>query len=549
MGEPSSSSLENVNNNGTSEAGVEDVLEERMIDAEYKIWKKNTPYLYDIVMTHALEWPSLTCQWLPNIKEGSASSATREHSLLLGTHTTGEPNHLLVCTVHLPTNNQNPIVDNNTNNNGSSTANANTIHTLPASHYDEEKGEVGGFGFQQQTAPQLDGVVEVKMKILHEGEVHRARYCPQDPFVIATKGPSSYVYIYDLSKHPSIPAITGSDVIATPKPNLVLGGHTKDGYGLAWSNHTKGHLISGSLDCTVCYWDIHQTTTSSSSTASSSAADTSLIMDPLCTFTGHTGPVEDVDWHKLDPYLIGSCGDDATVRLWDIRAATSSSSATNKHIVTQEAHAIHKAHDGDVHCLAFHPTNEFLLATGSADRSVVLWDMRNLKSYVEIISIIISCDLIVAIQSFLSNFPFHFCLFFYHLLCTRRLQTLTGHNDQVFQVSWAPFNESILASCSADRRVNIWDLSRIGMEQTPEDAEDGPPELLFIHGGHTSKVNDFSWNIHNPWTIASVSEDNVLQVWTMAEEIYADDDDLEDEEEDESEDENNKKVLRDDELE
>ncbi len=26
-------------------------------------------------------------------------------------------------------------------------------------------------------------------------------------------------------------------------------------------------------------------------------------------------------------------------------------------------------------------------------------------------------------------------------------------------------------------------FSKIGEEQTPEDAEDGPPELLFIHGG------------------------------------------------------------------
>jgi histone-binding protein RBBP4 len=75
------------------------------------------------------------------------------------------------------------------------------------------------------------------------------------------------------------------------------------------------------------------------------------------------------------------------------------------------------------------------------------------------------------------------------------------------------------------------------MEQSPEDAEDGPPELLFIHGGHTSKVNDFSWNINNPWTIASVSEDNVLQVWTMAEEIYADDEDLDEENDDEEEEE------------
>ena len=38
---------------------------ERLINEEYKIWKKNTPFLYDLVITKALEWPSLTCQWLP----------------------------------------------------------------------------------------------------------------------------------------------------------------------------------------------------------------------------------------------------------------------------------------------------------------------------------------------------------------------------------------------------------------------------------------------------------------------------------------------------
>ena len=48
--------------------------------------------------------------------------------------------------------------------------------------------------------------------------------------------------------------------------------------------------------------------------------------------------------------------------------------------------------------------------------------------------------------------------------------------------------------------------------QTPEDAEDGPPELLFIHGGHTSKVSDFAWNPSDDWVIASVAEDNILQV-------------------------------------
>lgn len=50
--------------------------------------------------------------------------------------------------------------------------------------------------------------------------------------------------------------------------------------------------------------------------------------------------------------------------------------------------------------------------------------------------------------------------------------------------------------------------------QTPEDAEDGPPELLFIHGGHTSKISDFSWNSNDDWVVASVAEDNILQVRT-----------------------------------
>ena len=61
-------------------------VEERIVNEEYKIWKKNTPFLYDLVMTHALEWPSLTAQWLPEVTrpEGKDYSV---HRLLLGTHT------------------------------------------------------------------------------------------------------------------------------------------------------------------------------------------------------------------------------------------------------------------------------------------------------------------------------------------------------------------------------------------------------------------------------------------------------------------------------
>lgn len=56
--------------------------------------------------------------------------------------------------------------------------------------------------------------------------------------------------------------------------------------------------------------------------------------------------------------------------------------------------------------------------------------------------------------------------------------------------------------------------------QTPEDAEDGPPELLFIHGGHTSKISDFSWNSNDDWVVASVAEDNILQVGVLSGILY-----------------------------
>uniref|UniRef100_A0A8C6UJY1 Retinoblastoma binding protein 4 n=1 Tax=Neogobius melanostomus TaxID=47308 RepID=A0A8C6UJY1_9GOBI len=102
------------------DAAFDDAVEERVINEEYKIWKKNTPFLYDLVMTHALEWPSLTAQWLPDVTrpEGKDYSV---HRLVLGTHTSDEQNHLVIASVQLP----------------------NDDAQFDASHYDSEKGGKG----------------------------------------------------------------------------------------------------------------------------------------------------------------------------------------------------------------------------------------------------------------------------------------------------------------------------------------------------------------------------------------------------------------------
>lgn len=63
------------------------------------------------------------------------------------------------------------------------------------------------------------------------------------------------------------------------------------------------------------------------------------------------------------------------------------------------------------------------------------------------------------------------------------LHTFEAHTDEVLHLAWSPRSSTIFASASSDRRINVWDLSQIGVEQTPDDQEDGPPELMFIHGG------------------------------------------------------------------
>ncbi|ELW48620.1 Histone-binding protein RBBP4 [Tupaia chinensis] len=305
------------------------------------------------------------------------------HRLVLGTHTSDEQNHLVIASVQLP----------------------NDDAQFDASHYDSEKGEFGGFG-------SVSGKIEIEIKINHEGEVNRARYMPQNPCIIATKTPSSDVLVFDYTKHPSKPDPSGEC-----NPDLRLRGHQKEGYGLSWNPNLSGHLLSASDDHTICLWDI------------SAVPKEGKVVDAKTIFTGHTAVVEDVSWHLLHESLFGSVADDQKLMIWDTRSNNTS----------KPSHSV-PAHTAEVNCLSFNPYSEFILATGSADKTVALWDLRNLKL---------------------------------------KLHSFESHKDEIFQ---------------------------------------------FIHGGHTAKISDFSWNPNEPWVICSVSEDNIMQVWQMAENIYNDED-------------------------
>jgi len=395
---------------------------------------KNTPYLYDTVITHALDWPTLTCQWFPEVESPPGKPYT-SHRLLFGTHTSGQGrDYLQIATLQLPK------ID----------PQSADRDVLSRDQYDDEKGEIGSHNTSHHAR------LQIIQKINHEGEVNRARYMPQNPDLIASKAIKGSVFIFDRTKHPSEPERDG-----VCRPDIELVGQEKEGFGLDWSPIKPGHILGASEDMTVCQWDI------------TSFTKGKKTLEPLAVYRGHTSVVGDVSWHASRENIFASVGDDKQLMIWD----------TRNHDYTKPSQQV-EAHEEEILAVAFSPSSETLLLTGSSDKTIALWDTRSLK---------------VPLHSF-------------HM-----------HTDEILHLSWSPTYETIFASASSDRRVAIWDLAAIGLEQTPDDAEDGPPELLFMHGGHTSRPTDVAWATGEgmEWYVASAAEDNVVQVWKMSEGIYA----------------------------
>ena len=84
---------------------------------------------------------------------------------------------------------------------------------------------------------------------------------------------------------------------------------------------------------------------------------------------------------------------------------------------------------------------------------------------------------------------------------------------------------TVLASCGEDSRVCVWDLRLVGGSVADSGSKAGRaqsvvtgeavPELLFVHGGHTSTVSEMAWCPEEDWLMASVADDNIVQVWQM----------------------------------
>lgn len=182
---------------------------EKVVNEEFKIWKKTVPLLYDTINTHALDYPSLTVKWLPDYQYNSDGSRITV-KFLYGTNSSQHSqDYLKLGSVDLSSTLAPDFKTKNP-----------SISKLPIP-------TEGDCNFKQ--------VASWK----HNGEVNKLEISPNGENII-TFDNEGIVHLYNLKTE-------NKDVKEFKY-------HKLEGYALEWLNDNE--FLSGSNDSQIALWDV-----------------------------------------------------------------------------------------------------------------------------------------------------------------------------------------------------------------------------------------------------------------------------------------------------
>lgn len=169
----------------------------------------------------------------------------------------------------------------------------------------------------------------------------------------------------------------------------------------------------------------------------------------------HTEAVMSLSWNSIHQQVIASGSADQTVKLWDVTRADSEHGKCNASTFSH--------HRDKVNAVSWHPKEGTLLATGSFDKTVALLDARTKGDNVKRVRIPSDCE----------------------------------------ALAWDPFHPEYLTVAAEDGTLYCWDVRKF---------ETSAPAWTF-HSSEFGGLNDLSYNPNIPGMLATCSIDNTVTLW------------------------------------
>ncbi|KAJ1396493.1 WD40-repeat-containing domain protein, partial [Ochromonadaceae sp. CCMP2298] len=225
----------------------------------------------------------------------------------------------------------------------------------------------------------------------------------------------------------------------------------------------------------------------------------------------HEAAVMGLSWNSTYRQALASGSADKTVKIWDV--------------TTQECSHTFTHHTDKVQSVNWHPTEPWLLATGSFDRTMGLIDARSASTS-------IACSLTSDIES-LSWDPFNP----YHMYCATEdgtvccvdirntpaggaekgkkgkkpiIFTFQAHSATTSAVSFSSRIPGMLATASVDKTVKVWDVNDLAEREYSDNLA---PKMVAYKTMNVGKLFALQFSPDEPFLLASAGDQGMVAIW------------------------------------